>query len=405
MRTQPISVLYFTNTDARGGAEEHMLTLLHGLDRTHFRFHLVCPAEVADMLRPDLPADVELLPLCLRKPSQFRNAIRLYRIMRERRVDILHSHLFYSSLFASPVGWLCRVPVVLETPHLSERWRQGWFKSRFVVDRFVGRFVDHYIAVSEANARYLSEEKGLPSKKIVVIHNGCNLARFAPSHRPPAGLKPSLGFQEADPVLVVTARLEPQKGHRVLLQSLQTVRREFPQVRLVCLGEGSLRGELESQVRDLGLEDSVRFLGYQSNVVDWLGLADLTVLPSLWEGLPLAAIESLAVGCPVIATAVDGTSEVVINGKTGLTVPLDDPERLAGAICRLLREPALCDRMGEAGRKWVTEHFSQERQIRQTQALYLSAWERRQRGVRTVTQTAEIESVRRIAMSTEKQNR
>src|SRR5258708_23601893 len=326
MSARPISVLYFTNTDARGGAEEHMLTLLRGLDRTHFRLHLVCPPEVAEMVRPDLPADVELLPLCLRRPSQVGAAIRLGQIMRERRVDILHSHMFYSSLFASPVGWLCRVPVVLETPHLSERWRQGWFKSRFVVDRFVGRFVDLYIAVSEANARYLSEEKGLPSKKIVVIHNGCDLARFAPSHRPPSGLKASLGFQEDDPVLVVTARLEPQKGHRILLQSLQTVHREFPQVRLVCLGEGRLRDGLESQVRDLGLEDSVRFLGHQSNVMDWVALAHFTVLPSLWEGLPLAAIESLAAGRPVVATAVDGTPEVIIDRKTGITIPSGDPE-------------------------------------------------------------------------------
>jgi glycosyltransferase involved in cell wall biosynthesis len=404
MRTQPISVLYFTNTNARGGAEEHMLTLLHGLDRTHFRFHLVCPPEVADMLRPDLPADVELLPLCLRKPSQFRNAIRLYRIMRERRVDILHSHLFYSSLFASPVGWLCRVMVVLETPHLSERWRRGWFKSRFVVDRFVGRFVDHYIAVSEANARYLSEEKGLPRKKIVIIHNGCDPVRFDPSHRPPSGLKATLGFHETDPLLVVNARLEPQKGHRVLLQSFETVRREFPRVRLVCLGEGCLRAELESQVRDLGLEDSVRFLGYQSNVVDWLALADLTVLPSFWEGLPLAAIESLAAGRTVVATAVDGTPEVVIDGKTGLTVPPDDAEHLAGAICRLLREPGLRKRMGEEGRRWVMEHFSQERQIRQTQELYLSAWEQSQQAVVSVIQ-AGVEHQPHVTVPTAEHNR
>src|SRR5258707_9627607 len=130
------------------------------------------------------------------------------RIIRERNIAILHSHLSCGSLFASPIGWACRVPVTLETPHLREQWRRGWFKSRFVVDRFVGRFVDHYIAVSEANARYLSQEKGLPRRKVVVIHNGCDLARFAPSHRPPSGLKATLGFQEADPVLVVTARLE-----------------------------------------------------------------------------------------------------------------------------------------------------------------------------------------------------
>ncbi len=400
MKTPLISVLHFTNTLARGGAEEHILTLLRGLDRGQFRIHLVCPPEVAGELRRDVPADVELLPLCLRKPSQLAAAFRLAQILRERQVDILHSHLFYSSLFASPIGWLCRVPVVLETPHLREQWRRGWLKSRFVVDRFAGRFVDYYIAVSEANARYLAEEKGLPRKKIVVIHNGCDIERFDPSHQPPAGLKASQGFAEADPVLVVAARLEPQKGHRVLLQALPAVRLEFPRVRLVCLGEGCLRGELETQVRALGLAETVRFVGYQSNVADWLALADLTVLPSFFEGLPLAAIESLAAGRPVVATAVDGTPEVVVEGKTGLTVPPGDPERLAGAICRLLREPELCQCLGEAGRKWVSEHFTQELQVRLTQELYFRAWEQRQRASRMATRIPGSEAAQRNAVPT-----
>jgi glycosyltransferase involved in cell wall biosynthesis len=388
MNARPISVLYFTRTFARGGAEEHILTLLRGLDRAHFRLHLVCPPDVASKLRPDLPADVELLPLSLRRPRQFTAAVGLGRILRERRVDILHSHLFYSSRFASPIGWLCRVPVILETPHLREHWRTGWFKSHFVVDRFAGRFVDYYVAVSEANARYLAEEKCLPQKKIMVIHNGCDVERFDPAHQPPPGLKASLGFHEADPVLVVAARLEPQKGHRVLLRALQNVRREFPQVRLVCLGEGCLRDELGSEARGLGLADSVRFVGFQCNVADWLALAVLTVLPSFFEGLPLTAIESLAAGRPVVATSVDGTPEIVIDGKTGLTVPPGDAERLAGAICRLLRQPELRNRLGEAGRKWVMEHFTQERQIRQTQELYFRAWERHIHGVSRGTQLA-----------------
>jgi len=106
-----------------------------------------------------------------------------------------------------------------------------------------------------------------------------------------------------------------------------------------------------------------------------------------------------------VITAVDGTPEVVIDGKTGFTVPPDDAERLAEAICCLLREPGLRERMGEEGRRWVTEHFSQEQQIRQTQEFYLSAWEQRQRGVRTVTQTAETERVRRVAVPAAGQNR
>ena len=377
MSARPISVLHFTNSLVRGGAEEHVLTLLRGLDRSSFRPHLVCPPALAGKLEKDLPADVPLFPLLLQKPRQLRAALGLARILRGRRVDILHSHGFYSSLFASPVGWLCGVPLVVETPHVREHWRQGWFKSRFVVDRLAGSFVHHYIAVSEANARYLREQKGLPAHKIVVIRNGCDLERFDPAHPAPAGLKSRLGFADGDPVLVVLGRLEPQKGHRVLLDALPAVLREFPRARLVCVGEGILRDHLREQVRALGLEASVRFVGYQTNVTDWLALADLTVLPSFYEGLPLVAIESLAAGRPVVATAVDGTPEVVVDGRTGLLVPPGDAAGLANAICRLLREPGLRRSLGEAGRRHVLDGYSQERQIRQTQELYLSAWEQR----------------------------
>ncbi len=381
MKGNPISLLYFTNGLVRGGAEEHILTLLQGLDRNYFRLHLVCTPEVREKLQPDIPDDVELLTLRLRKPSHVASALRLARILRKRRVEILHSHLFYSSLFASPIGWLCRVPVTLETPHIREHWRQGW-KASFLVDRLVGRFVDYYIAVSQANARYLLEQKGLPVKKVVVIHNGCDLERFDPARQVPAGLKKSLGFDESDPVLIVVGRLEPQKGHSVLLKALPTVRSEFPRVRLVCVGEGTLRRALERQASVLGLGDSVRFVGYQTQVAEWLALADVTVLPSFYEGLPLVAIESLAVARPVVATAVDGTPEVVINGKTGLTVPPGDAARLAEAICRLLREPELRRSMGRAGREWVLERFSREQQIQRTQEFYLYAWEQRRRAAR-----------------------
>ena len=378
MTPQPLSLLYFSNAPVRGGVEEHILTLLRGLDRKLFRLHLVCPAECMEKLRPDLPPDVEALPLTLDQPTQLAAARRLAGILRARQVDILHSHMFQASLFASPLGWLSRAPVILETPHIRESWRHGWLKGSFVVDRLVGHFVDYYIAVSEANARYLVNDKGLPAKKIVVIQNGCDLERFHPDRPAPLHLKQSLGFDAGDPVLLVMARLEPQKGHSVLLKALPAIRAEFPRVRLVCAGEGSLRAGLEAEARDLGLEASARFVGHQANVMDWLALADATVLPSHFEGLPLAAIESLAAAKPMIATAVDGTPEVVVNGKTGLTVPPGDVSALAAAICTLLRDPALRRSLGQAGRQWVLDRFSREGQIRRTEELYLRVWSEKQ---------------------------
>ena len=234
MKGYPISLLYFSNEPIRGGAEEHLLTLIRGLDRTRFRPLLVCPFELAEKLRPDLPQDVEVFPLCLRRLSQFDAMLRLARILRDRQVKILHSHLFFASILASPIGWACGVPVIVETPHVREHWRSGWLKSRFFVDRFAGRFVTHYIAVSEANKRYLVEQKHLPQEKITVILNGSDLRRFRPEEHAASNLRQSLGFGSDDPVLMVVARLEPQKGHRVLLGALPAIRREFPSVRLVC---------------------------------------------------------------------------------------------------------------------------------------------------------------------------
>src|SRR5260370_1204942 len=152
---QMISVLHFSNTEARGGVEEHILSLLRGLDRRHFHPYLACTAKVADQLRNDIPEDVEVLPLELTGPTSIRAAFGLARMLLKRRIDILHSHMFQSSLFASPIGNLCGVPLIVETPHIREHWRRGWFKGSYLVDRFVGRTVNRYIAVSESNADYL----------------------------------------------------------------------------------------------------------------------------------------------------------------------------------------------------------------------------------------------------------
>jgi glycosyltransferase involved in cell wall biosynthesis len=373
MATEPISILYFSNSTARGGAEEHVLTLLREVDRKLFQPGLVCPAVCVEKLGADIPNDVRVFPLTLQKPYEW-NALALRRILHQEKVGILHSHHFGASLAASPVGWASGVPVMIETPHIREAWRRGLIKRHFIVDRVVGRCVDRYIAVSEANARYLVNEKGLPARKVEVIQNGCDLKKFDIGRAPVRGIRESLGFGEDDPILLALGRLEVQKGHRFLLEAHARVLREFPNARLICVGEGVLRAKLEEMARQLGIHEHVRFVGFQSNVADWLALADISVLPSLFEGLPLVAIESLAAGRAMVATDVDGTAEVVVNEKTGLTVSPENVPELVNAILRLLRQPDLRRQLAQAGRQWVVEHFSQEQQIRKTQELYLRAW-------------------------------
>lgn len=380
MATSPISILMYTGTQVRYGVEEHILTLLRELPRTHFKFHLACPRHLADQFGSDLPTDVEVLALRGTSSSRLQDGISLARFICERAIGIVHSHMFFSSRFASPIAKLCNVPIVLETTHVAENWRRGWFGSSFVVDRAVGRFVDYFIAVSEANARYLIQQKGHPKEKVVVIRNGCQLDRFQNAEGRSI-LRRQRGLDENIPLIVVPARLEPQKGHRVLLEALPAVRSEFPQAQFLFLGEGRLKRELQEQVEALDLRNIVQFVGFQPDVANWYALADFTVLPSFYEGLPLVAIESLAASRPLVATAVDGTPEVVINGKTGLTIPPGNPTELAKAICHLLRNPQLADTYGRQGRLWVEQEFSQEKQVRETSDLYVRSWEAKRRAV------------------------
>jgi glycosyltransferase involved in cell wall biosynthesis len=364
------SVLYLTLSSVRAGVEEHILTLMRGLNRELFDVHLAAPDRLLDALGRDVPSDVQVIPCNPDTRGWIREAVKLARAIRQRRIDVLHSHMFRSSAFASPVGRLCRVPLVVETSHGREAWRQGYLKRSYIIDRFVSRLVDWTIAVSEANARFLRDEKRINSRRVVVIHNGCDLARFRPGHTAPSDMRSNLGIQDGDPIVLVVGRLEPQKGHATLLDALPEVIAEFPRVRVICLGEGRLRSELMARAEELEVANNVLFVGFHKNVDDWLALSEFTVLPSLYEGLPLVAVESLGAGKPMVATAVEGTPEVIVHDKTGLLVPPGDRKALAEAVCRLLASRDLRSRLATGGRAWVQEHFSQEQQVLKTQDLY-----------------------------------
>lgn len=373
MKMKPLSVLMFCNEPVRAGVEEHILQLLTHLDRQRFKPLLACRPELADLFDKDLPADVEVCRLTLDSPTDWCGALKLARFLRKHVVQILHSHMFRASLFASPIGWMTGVPVVVETAHVRELWRKGW-KASFVVDRMAGAFIDQTIAVSNAIARYLIDCKGIAQNKVAVIPTAPALSTPA-KQESAARLRKSLGIEDSDPLVVLAGRLEPQKGHRILIEAIKSVFAEFPRVQLVFLGEGSLRSELERQVRDSQLNESIRFAGFQRNVREWFAAADLSVLPSFYEGLPMTALESLAEGCPIVATAVDGTPEVVRDGETGLLVPPGDVERLSDAICRMLRDREFALRTALAGQREVLENFSVKKLIARTQDFYLNAWE------------------------------
>ena len=366
----PIRLLFFLTSPVRGGVEEVVLALIKRLDPAEFRLGLAAPPRLLDELAPDFGA-ARVDTLAVEADSWFRRreVSRLGVFLRHWRPDIVNAHLFRSTLIAAPLARWHRAGVVVETYHGREGWRQGALSGSFLLDRLVSRCVDRVIAVSDAARRFLIDGKGYPADKIVVVPNGRDLSVFSPGAHREMGRK-DLGLDDAVPVVGVVGRLETQKGHTYLLQAWPAVVRELPDARLLIVGDGSLRGALERQARELGITENVVFTGFRSDVARMLDTIDALVLPSLYEGMPLTAIEASAMARPVVATAVDGTPEVIEDGVTGYLVPPANPEALGRALARVLGDRDRAAAMGRAGRDRVLARFSLETQVEATARVY-----------------------------------
>ena len=364
------SILYFTNSALWGGVEEHICGLLRNLSRSLFRAHLVCSPATFERFRAACPEDVEVTPLVLGGPGDVVGAAQLARFLVRKKFDIVHSHMFWSSLFASPIGWACGVPVIVETLHGSEAWRTGW-KAKCNVDRVLTRFVSKHVAVSASDARFLAYKKRVPADKIVIIRNGIDLRRFSVSQNARKAIRESLGFTEEDQVLIMVGRLHPGKGHPVLLAAMGLLLNVYPKLKLICLGEGDGETEIRRLCDELGLARHVKLAGYQPSVPEWLEAADINVLPSFYEGLPLTILEAMAAGLPTVASQVGGIPEAIEDGVSGLLVPPGNPKQLADALSFLLCQVEARARMGEAARLRASQCFGIERQVRDTEKMYL----------------------------------
>ncbi|MFA5156295.1 MAG: glycosyltransferase [Candidatus Omnitrophota bacterium] len=365
LRGQSLKVLYFLNSVVRAGVEEHVLRLIEGLDKTQFEPILICPRQLIEQIKPDLERlQIKFYSVDIRRWRNLSEIKKFMGILKEEKPDIVHSHLFFATRFAAPLAKLAGIPVVIDTSHLREAWRKG-IKRSYFVDRFFYRFVDKIIAVSNAVKSYLVNEKELDEKKIEVIHNGIDLARFKPSVNRDSPLRGQSLF-----TIGVIGRLEPQKGHKYFLDAVSLLDGKYDDVKFLIAGDGSLRNELERQAKRLGISERVEFVGYRRDIENVLKEIDLLVLPSLYEGLPLVALEAGAMGKPVIATNVDGSPEAVVNDKTGLIVPAKDSIALKEGIEIFLKNRELAKGFGENARRHIEERFDIRKQIDRTEQLY-----------------------------------
>jgi glycosyltransferase involved in cell wall biosynthesis len=229
---------------------------------------------------------------------------------------------------------------------IPDTWLTTWLQRRLFATTAIA------VAVSRAVRDWAAAYYGLPDIRIRVIHPGHDVARFAaPSAGARERLRAALDVHQSAPVITVTGRLaSAQKGQELLIRALPDLLRQRPDAVLVVVGDGPDRATLEALVRELGLDRAVRLLGHRDDIPDLLAATDVLVVPSLCEeAFGFTALEGLAAGRPVVASAAGGLPEIVRDGETGLLVPKGDASALVDATLRLLRNPALAHRLGRAG--------------------------------------------------------
>jgi len=347
------------------GTERHVFELARAFDRNEVDVTVLVFSEgnLVERLKAE-GLRVEVLEK--RTRFDFSLLMRLMGRVRRGRFDVLHAQ---PERLACLAAKLAGVPAVIMTYHVLGPQASDLIEPALTsrtFEKLRALTVDFTIAVSKTDEKVLVEKFGRDPRKVKFIPNGISLSPVPA--RDKDGVCRELGLNPAANLLCAAARLSPQKGLEFLIRAMSVVSAAFPEAALLIAGEGELEAALKKLASQLDLTGRVIFTGYRDDVLRLIGASDAFILPSLREGMPYVLLEAMLVSRPIIATSV--SSEVVLDGRTGLIVPPSDSKALAEAVIKLLRDPALASRLGTSGRDRLEACFSSEKMARDTLGVY-----------------------------------
>jgi glycosyltransferase involved in cell wall biosynthesis len=362
----PVRIAHLVGSGDVAGGQLVALRLARAAREAGHEVLFVAPDEGAftELVRAE-GIDVRLLPAA--SAVDVRAAVRLARVLRSERVDVLHTHVHFSANVIGRVGGTLARARVIGHMHVENAFRADprGRRLQMLLDNATARLCTWLVAVSDATAAALIAQ-GYPRARLVTIHNGIEpVPRAEPA---------DLGTPPGAPVLGHVGRLCDVKGQRELIGALARLRHAGAVAVLVgkdLEAGGAFEAALREEADPLG--DRVRFAGYRDDVPAVLAAVDVFVLPSWIEGLPLVVLEAMAQARPVVASDVGGTGELVLDGQTGLLVPPRDVAALAAALDALLDDPERARALGEAGRERVLREFSAERAAARVLELYAAS--------------------------------
>jgi glycosyltransferase involved in cell wall biosynthesis len=354
-----------------GGAERLALDIATRLSPSHFRSTLCASrstdaqtsTDVKQALERMREAGVAFLPLGRRRRSEVLPWRRLTAYIRRERVDVVHAHMFGSNLWGTVIGRLTGVPVVVAHEHT---WSFEGEPLRRLLDReLIARWSDGFICVSRADRRKMIEIERIPAERIRFIPNG--IAPRAPT--PGRDLRAELGVGSG-PLVGAVGSLRAQKAYDVLIQAAARLRKDHPDLHVLIAGGGPEQARLEALISELGLGDIVFLLGRRLDTPDILAELDVAVCASHFEGSPLAVMEYMEAGLPIVATRVGGIPDLIDDGVHGLLVEPDSPIVLAQAIEDLLNDRSRASALGAHARERRRREFDLDVMVHNVEALY-----------------------------------
>lgn len=356
------------------GAERHLLLLLHGLRQAGADARLIILVEpnhpMEEMLHDAQERGIPVRRITIGRDYDLGLPSRLRRALREIQPDLVHTHLIHADVFGWLAAKLSGVKTVISSRHNDDQFRYHALWRR--VSTMLWKVTSAGIAISAAIKDFTIDIEGAPADKLNLVHYGMEYRWISDGELKAArnDLRDELGIAPDTLVLGMVCRIVEQKGIAYALCAFQRIHDNFPHARLVIVGDGELMRRLKIKSCELGIYERIHWLGWRSDAADLIAAFDILLLPSLWEGFGLVLLEAMSRRVPVIASNVSAIPEVVVDGQTGiLTAPRDVPA-LANAMSRLLNDRALRQHMGLLGAARLEEHFSIERMVNGTLAVY-----------------------------------
>ena len=345
----------------RGGQNQVLLVVLGLRARGH---RAVLVANQGGELRRRAAEGLDVIQLAPRTEMDLGAAWQLSRILRRLRPDIVHAHEAHAVAMAALALSLGSPE---PRPRLVTSRRVDFHLKKNAFSRWKYRQVDYFLCAS-AMIQSMLVNDGVPRERTAVVHSGVDVSHVAAA--PPLNVHAEFWLPTQVPVVGNMAALVPHKGQRYLIDAAPLVIREIPDTRFVIIGQGKLESALQKQIRNHRLERHVILAGFRPDVLSLHKGFDVFVMSSVTEGLGTSLLDAMASARPVVATRTGGIPEVVEDDETGLLVPPRNPQALAHAIVRLLRDEPLRQRMAAAGLARVRAHFSADRMVQQTLDVY-----------------------------------